>query len=356
MEHFGWLGTGLEHSAMRLCQGLARRGHEVHVLAASGESIKNVKVHRGLDQVESLRRSLQPDLVIDWGFIHPADIHRMGAGTHAGYLDYYLDAFHGFERWWRRLERWAPRHQRVIRRQRWLLARSGARFVANSNLTAKMAIAGGAPLANVSVCHQHVPLEIFDPERSCTRRFALRKQWGLGEDEVAFLFVAHNFRLKNLDLLRQVMSSLGDSPARLVVVGKRQPRWTAPWLVFAGEVRDMAAVYGAGDVLVHPTYFDSCANVVLEAMACAKPILVSDTAGIDELLPKEWVLGVRGVSAVVEESWLRAVRALASDSVLRRQRGTQARALAEKRDYASFLEWFENYMRSVLKDKEAGIS
>ena len=68
------------------------------------------------------------------------------------------------------------------------------------------------------------------------------------------------------------------------------------------------------------------------------------------------MLGVRGVSAVVEESWLRAVRALASDSVLRRQRGTQARALAEKRDYASFLEWFENYMRSVLKDKEAGIS
>ena len=132
VEHFRWQGTGLEHSAVRLCRGLAARGNEVHVAAATGEKIESVTVHRGLDRVVEIRDILRPDLTIDWGFLHAADIHRMGAGTHAGYLEYYLDAFRGPARWWRRLEHFAPRHRRVINRQARLLGRPGARFMANS--------------------------------------------------------------------------------------------------------------------------------------------------------------------------------------------------------------------------------
>ena len=351
VEHFRWQGTGLEHSAVRLCRGLAARGHAVHVAADTGETGDGITVHPGLNRISETQAAVRPDLTIDWGFIHPADIHRMGAGTHAGYLDYYLDAFSGPARWWRRLERWAPRHQRVIRRQRQLLARPAARFMANSHLTANLAIEGGAAADRVTVCHQHVSLEEFNPAKAEATRTVLRAEWGLADEAVAFLFVAHNLRLKNLELLRQVFGKLNLPNAKLVVVGKRQPSWEAPWLIFAGEAREMAAVYGAGDALLHPTYFDSCANVVLEAMACARPVLVSNTAGINELLPGEQVLAVRGEKSAVESSWRKAVHILATDVLPRRQHGEAALKLAEARNYQCFLDWFEAYLESVLANR-----
>ncbi len=352
VEHFRWQGTGLEHSAVRLCRGLAARGHAVHVAADTGETGDGVTVHPGLNRISETQAAVRSDLTIDWGFIHPADIHRMGAGTHAGYLDYYLDAFSGPARWWRRLGRWAPRHQRVIWRQRQLLARPAARFMANSHLTASLAIEGGAAADRVTVCHQHVSLEEFNPAKAEATRTVLRAEWGLADEDVAFLFVAHNLRLKNLELLRQVFVKLNLPNAKLVVVGKHRPRWTAPWLIFAGEASGMAAVYGAGDALLHPTYFDSCANVVLEAMACARPVLVSDTAGINELLAVEQVLAVRGENSAVESSWRQAVHALATDVSLRRRQGEAAMNLAEGRDYQCFLDWFEAYLDSVAADRQ----
>jgi UDP-glucose:(heptosyl)LPS alpha-1,3-glucosyltransferase len=352
VEHFRWQGTGLEHSAVRLCRGLAARGHAVHVAADTGETGDGITVHPGLNRISETQAAVRPDLTIDWGFIHPADIHRMGAGTHAGYLGYYLDAFSGPARWWRRLERWAPRHQRVIRRQRQLLARPAARFMANSHLTANLAIEGGAAADRVTVCHQHVSLEEFNPVKAEVSRTVLRAEWGLADEDVAFLFVAHNLRLKNLELLRQVFEKLNLPNAKLVVVGKRHPRWEAPWLIFAGEACGMAAVYGAGDALLHPTYFDSCANVVLEAMACARPVLVSDTAGINELLAEEQVLAVRGENSAVESSWRQAVHGLVTDFSLRRRQGEAALNLAAGRNYQCFLDWFEAYLESVAADRQ----
>jgi len=351
VEHFRWQGTGLEHSAVRLCRGLAARGNEVHVAASTGEKIEGVTVHRGLDRVVEIRDILRPDLTIDWGFLHAADIHRMGAGTHAGYLEYYLDAFRGPARWWRSVEHFAPRHRRVINRQARLLGRPGARFMANSKLTADLAIAAGASRASVEVCHQHVSLEQFNPDDAVAGRAALREQWGLASDDVAFLFVAHNLHLKNLPLLRRVFERLAHPRAKLVVVGKRRPRWSAPWLVYAGEATDMVAIYGAGDALLHPTWFDSCANVVLEAMACARPVLVSDTSGIHELLPPEDVLTVRGVPGEVEEAWVQSVGALADQPDLREIRGKAGLALAAGRGFGRYLDWFSDYLTRIREAK-----
>lgn len=353
VEHFRWQGTGLEHSAVRLCRGLAKRGHEVHVASETGETGAGITLHHGLDRIRDIKAEVQPDLTIDWGFIHPADIHRMGAGTHEGYLNLYLDAFSSLRRWWRRLEHWAPRHQQVIRRQRRLLARPTVRFLANSQLTANLAIAGGADAKRVTVCHQHVSSEEFNPAKAESSRAVVRADWSLAEDDVAFLFVAHNLHLKNLDLLRRVFQRLDSPHAKLVLVGKRKPRWKAPWLIFAGEASDMAAVYGAGDALLHPTYFDSCANVVLEAMACAKPVRVSDTSGIHELLPPEWVLSVRGNNPAIEDDWIAEVTSLACDGAQRKSEGEAAVCLAQARDYQCFLDWFEAYLDSSLLARQS---
>jgi UDP-glucose:(heptosyl)LPS alpha-1,3-glucosyltransferase len=48
--------------------------------------------------------------------------------------------------------------------------------------------------------------------------------------------------------------------------------------------RSPEAFYGASDVLVLPSYYDPCANVTVEALACGLPVITSVFNGAFELL------------------------------------------------------------------------
>ena len=191
----------------------------------------------------------------------------------------------------------AIKHQRVIQRQA-AFEKSWSWYIANSKMTAALAIQGGADPSRVDICHQHVALDEFNPAKAKERRAAIRSSWGVNEDETVFLFVAHNLRLKNYNLLRKVFERGNLKNSKLVVIGKYHPNHTADWLIYAGKTEEMVVAYGAADVLIHPTFFDSCANVALEAASCKLPVIVSTTSGINEILPDEWSLSVRGSEEV----------------------------------------------------------
>jgi glycogen(starch) synthase len=53
---------------------------------------------------------------------------------------------------------------------------------------------------------------------------------------------------------------------------------------FLGFVGDMRAFYAACDVVVLPSQSEGCPNVVLEAMASERPLVVSDTPATAEVL------------------------------------------------------------------------
>src|SRR5947209_5603213 len=53
---------------------------------------------------------------------------------------------------------------------------------------------------------------------------------------------------------------------------------------FLGYCADMRDCYFASDFLAHPTFYDPCANVVPEALACGLPIVTSRYNGAAELL------------------------------------------------------------------------
>ncbi|GEC07226.1 glycosyl transferase family 1 [Streptomyces spinoverrucosus] len=85
-------------------------------------------------------------------------------------------------------------------------------------------------------------------------------------------------------VLRQLPS------ARLVLVGDGPDadrlRAVAPASVeFAGPALDPAPWYRAADVVVLPSRWEGMALVPLEAMACARPVLVTDVDGARESLP-----------------------------------------------------------------------
>jgi UDP-glucose:(heptosyl)LPS alpha-1,3-glucosyltransferase len=134
-----------------------------------------------------------------------------------------------------------------------------------------------------------VDLAGFDPTALTALRPAAREALALG-DEPAFLLAAHNFRLKGLDTALEALAVLRrqGASARLLVSGAPA---TEPWLAavrrldldgaltFLGHVEDIRPLYAAADALVHPTRWDACSLVVLEALASGLPIVTTRVNG-----------------------------------------------------------------------------
>ncbi len=147
----------------------------------------------------------------------------------------------------------------------------------------------------------HVVRSAIDPKRfpehdRPRRRLEWRERWALAPTETVALFAAMNYRLKGLEPLLYAVARLFATPAapfRLLVVGNSDSRayerlatrlGIAERVRFAGPCRDMRNAYFAADFLVHPTFYDPCSLVVLEALACALPVVTTRANGASELL------------------------------------------------------------------------
>ncbi|MEU1919485.1 glycosyltransferase family 4 protein [Streptomyces albogriseolus] len=97
---------------------------------------------------------------------------------------------------------------------------------------------------------------------------------------------------KGQDVLLRAWDAVGRRVpgARLVLVGDgpdgERLRAAAPRSVlFAGAVADAAPWYQAADLVVLPSRWEGMALAPLEAMACARPVVVTDVDGARESLP-----------------------------------------------------------------------
>ena len=55
-------------------------------------------------------------------------------------------------------------------------------------------------------------------------------------------------------------------------------------MLFLGHRNDPRDAYFAADFLVHPTFYDPCSLVALEALACGLPVVTTRYNGASELL------------------------------------------------------------------------
>lgn len=219
--------------------------------------------------------------------------------------------------------------------------RTDTTFVATPALAAEMADLGYRSLACVG---RGVDAELFSPER---RRTALRAKWGVGEGDLAVLYVGRLAPEKNPGLVLDAFRALRqDFPtAKLVWVGDGPLRGTlardAPGQIFAGVQRGavLAAHYASADLFLFPSLSDTFGNVVVEAMASALPIVAYDAGAAHEHL-------VDGVSARVvtppgRQAFIEAARALAGDEASRQRLRRSARAQAERLAWPVILGEFE---------------
>jgi UDP-glucose:(heptosyl)LPS alpha-1,3-glucosyltransferase len=157
-------------------------------------------------------------------------------------------------------------------------------------------------------CYEIPPNEVrvlpsaIDPARFAAddrpkRRAEERQRWGVADDESVALFVAMNYRLKGLGPLIQALPHVPvNRSSRLVVIGhpntSRYERLAravgvADRVIFLGFRADPRDAFFGADFLVHPTFYDPCSLVVLEALACGLPVITSRYNGAAELLSPE---------------------------------------------------------------------
>ncbi len=141
-----------------------------------------------------------------------------------------------------------------------------------------------------------------DPDRTPLQqrdqdRWQIRREYQLADEDVVMLCVAHNFRLKGVARAIEALGRLKGDPGlqrlRLIIAGRDNPvgcgrlaerLQVADRIEFAGPTQRIEAFYHAADVLVHPTYYDPCSRVVLEALSAGLPVITTRYNGASELI------------------------------------------------------------------------
>jgi UDP-glucose:(heptosyl)LPS alpha-1,3-glucosyltransferase len=156
----------------------------------------------------------------------------------------------------------------------------------------------GIAADEVRVVHAAIDPGRFVETDRLVRREDMRRRWGIRPEETVAAFVAMNYRLKGLEPLLYAVRRLPAAvPFRLLVAGNpRIARYeqlarrlgVADRICFAGYCPDTRNCYFAADFLVHPTFYDPCSLVVLEALACGLPVITTRFNGASELFEPPW--------------------------------------------------------------------
>src|SRR4051794_5620423 len=151
----------------------------------------------------------------------------------------------------------------------------------------------GANPARVSVVPNGVDTERFCPGNRELYRKDTRASLGLGDDEVALLFVGNSWGRKGLQTAIEAISGPHESNVRLLVVGEGDSsaflsglsNEVAERIIFVGSrSSDVERLYAAADVFMLPTRYEPFGLVILEALASGLPSIFSACAGASEWL------------------------------------------------------------------------
>jgi glycosyltransferase involved in cell wall biosynthesis len=103
----------------------------------------------------------------------------------------------------------------------------------------------------------------------------------------------------------------GDGPSRDTLLSLRDALGLSDRVAFIGEVRAMAELYGALDLLVIPSRSEGLPNVLLEALAADRPVVATAVGAIPEVLadPAAGQVVQPGSASLLAEAMARALTA-----------------------------------------------
>ncbi len=146
----------------------------------------------------------------------------------------------------------------------------------------------------ITVIHNGVDHQRFNPQADGSRQPPLIGQGRTcSREKPVVLFVGSGFKRKGLHFLLRAMAALHHRTAHLVVVGQGESRpyqrlarrlGISARLAFVGPQPQVERFYAGAAVLALPTIYDPCANVVLEALACGRPVVTTAANGAAEFI------------------------------------------------------------------------
>ncbi len=164
-----------------------------------------------------------------------------------------------------------------------------------------------------------VDVEIFRPDGRDDR--SLRTEMGIPLDRTLLLYVGRLAAEKNVKTLfaaferlnamhpgRFHLLAVGDGTRRADLLRTQATTGAVSWLAYCGESRDLARIYRAADLFVHPGVLETFGLVTLEAQACGTPVVGIRGSYMDRIIftnqvhwagentPEALAEGIRAVS------------------------------------------------------------
>ncbi|MBN2561842.1 MAG: glycosyltransferase family 4 protein [Phycisphaerae bacterium] len=358
IEHMeAWRG-GAETSTMELARLLTERGHDIHMVTSTtapstpGSTIHQIPTGttlrplRTLTFVRKATEFLQRDrfdVVLAISPVACADVYQPRGGLLGESMERNVATRPTATRRMmkRALMAMNFKRQSLLELERRIFRRDGPLIAAVSRYVARQCKRFyGADSRRVRVVFNGVNANSASEDERAAARAELRAQYHINDDTLLLLFIAHNFRLKGLYPLIETISRLvvsGFTDFRLLVLGRDNPtryqrRLDAleltRFVTFAGPTQRTTSFYHAADVCVHPTYFDPCSRVVLEALWLGVPCITTSFNGASEVIRD----GIEGFVIDTPDNvglWARRIDELRSPE-LRRKMSERATSLRDR--------------------------
>jgi UDP-glucose:(heptosyl)LPS alpha-1,3-glucosyltransferase len=310
---------GGERYFLFLMDELLKRGHEVHIFAAEVEGAdKRITYHlvpvwkhpRSLRMLTFLRNSrsmVSPhkfDIVHGIGGTLVLNVLNPIGGVEQAYLKQEFASIEGKPYYLYKLIRryLSLRHYIEIWIQKRLYRKEPvAKMIAISDMVKQdMITYHGVSEDRIALVFNSVDLSRFSPENRNLYRDDKRKELGIDAKDTVLFTLGNNYRLKGIRPLIRAFALLKrrypDQPLKLLVAGRGQivryrfHAWrlgVSDSVHFLGPITGAEHYYAASDIYVHPTFYDSCSLVVLEALASGLPVVTTKTNGAAQAIESD---------------------------------------------------------------------
>ncbi len=164
-----------------------------------------------------------------------------------------------------------------------------------------------AGVNNIVIRPLGVEIDTFRPDRR--DRQWLLKQLGLGEDARLLCFAGRPAKEKNVDVLIEAVQKLG-APYHLVLVGAGAGMPEEDRVIsmpYESDPKAVAKIIASCDAFVHANDKEPFGLIVLEAMACGRPVVGVNAGGVAETVDES--VGQLAASADADD-YAQAVEAL----------------------------------------------
>ena len=308
--HIGGVGVHI-HS---LSKELVKQGHEVYVITYPHKDIKDIDgIHvigtkginipglRGMMFAINAKKELKKLIerenidIIHGHYLFPAGWAAVKAGKATGTKTYVTAHGSDMFEMYKKQSYTRPLIKKVLKDADVVLAVSNA--LKDEIISTKI-----PKIEEKTRLHWNsVDIDKFKTTKENQGKFRkeLAHLFDIAADKPIILFVGNVIKRKNVDLLLEAKKHM-KTKANLVIVGdgpllnqmkeKAEKEYfdgNLDNVYFTGSRMDVEDIYPSCDLLVLPSFTESFGLVLIEALACGKPVIGSDVGGIREIITED---------------------------------------------------------------------